>query len=244
MIQQGMTERNADLPAEKRMALRIGVHVGDVVVDEADLLATASTSRRGWRGSPIPAASPSQRMSGGRCRARWVRPSPMLGEGSGSRTSPRPFGSSGWRSPRSPRSTCPARHGPSMPPPELPSLAVLPFQNMSGDPDQEFFADGLVEDIITTLSKLTGLRVVARNSSFVYKGRVVDVREAGQQLGVRYVLEGSVRRASNRIRITTQLIDTARAHMSGRSATTGCWMTFSRYRTRSRSFSPRRCRSG
>ena len=93
------------------------------------------------------------------------------------------------------------------PSPEHPSIAVLPFQNMSGDPEQEHFCDGLVEDIITTLSKLAGLRVIARNSSFVYKGRSVDVREAAKHLGVRYILEGSVRKSGNRIRITTQLID-------------------------------------
>jgi adenylate cyclase len=92
---------------------------------------------------------------------------------------------------------------------EVPSIAVLPFANMSGDPEQEFFADGLVEDIITTLSKLMGLRVIARNSSFVYKGQAVDVREAARQLGVRYVLEGSVRRSGNRLRITAQLVDAA-----------------------------------
>ncbi len=92
-------------------------------------------------------------------------------------------------------------------PSEIPSIAVLPFANMSGDPEQEFFADGLVEDIITTLSKLAGLRVIARNSTFVYKGQAVDIREAAKQLGVRYVLEGSVRKSANRIRITAQLID-------------------------------------
>jgi adenylate cyclase len=91
--------------------------------------------------------------------------------------------------------------------PETPSIAVLPFQNMSTDPEQEHFCDGLVEDIITTLSKLAGLRVIPRNSSFVYKGRSVDVREAAKQLGVRYILEGSVRKSGNRVRITAQLID-------------------------------------
>lgn len=90
-----------------------------------------------------------------------------------------------------------------------PSIAVLPFANMSGNPEQEFFADGLVEDVITTLSKLAGLRVIARNSSFVYKGRAVDVREAAKQLGVQFVLEGSVRTSGNRVRITAQLIDAA-----------------------------------
>ncbi len=91
--------------------------------------------------------------------------------------------------------------------PDKPSIAVLPFTNMSGDAEQDYFCDGLVEDIITTLSKLAGLQVIARNSSFVYKGRSVDVREAAKQLGVRYVLEGSVRKSGNRIRITAQLID-------------------------------------
>ena len=91
---------------------------------------------------------------------------------------------------------------------------MLPFTVMSNDPEQEFFADGLVDDILTTLSKLSGLSVIARNSSFVYKGRAVDVRQVARELGVRYVLEGSVRKAGNRIRITAQLIDAATgAHM-------------------------------
>lgn len=92
-------------------------------------------------------------------------------------------------------------------PTEIPSIAVLPFTNLSGEREQELFADGLVEDIITTLSKLAGLRVIARNSSYVYKGRSVDVREAARQLCVRYVLEGSVRKSANRIRVNAQLID-------------------------------------
>src|SRR5437764_5171379 len=91
--------------------------------------------------------------------------------------------------------------------PEKPSMAVLPFQNMSGDPEQEYFADGIVEDIITALSRLRWLFVIARNSSFTYKGRAVDVKQIGRELGVRYVLEGSVRKAANRVRITGQLID-------------------------------------
>src|SRR5271156_1440891 len=90
---------------------------------------------------------------------------------------------------------------------DTPSIAVLPFQNMSGDSDQDYFSDGLVDDILTSLSKLAGLRVIARNSSFVYKGKSVDVREAAKHLGVQYILEGSVRKSGDRIRITTQLID-------------------------------------
>src|SRR5437763_4280049 len=96
-----------------------------------------------------------------------------------------------------------------LPLPERPSIAVLPFQNMSGDPEQEYFADGMVEEIITALSRFKALFVIARNSSFTYKGRAVDVKRVGRELGVRYVLEGSVRKATNRVRITGQLVDTA-----------------------------------
>ena len=96
---------------------------------------------------------------------------------------------------------------PNLPLPDRPSIAVLPFQNMSGDPEQEYFADGMVEEIITALSRFRSLFVLARNSSFTYKGRAVDVRQVGRELGVRYVLEGSVRKAGARVRITGQLID-------------------------------------
>ncbi|MBN9086172.1 MAG: CadC-family transcriptional regulator [Reyranella sp.] len=94
-----------------------------------------------------------------------------------------------------------------LPLPDNPSIAVLPFQNMSGDPDQEYFADGMVEDIITALSRFKSLFVIARNSSFAYKGKAVDIKQVGRELGVRYVLEGSVRKAGNRVRITGQLIE-------------------------------------
>ena len=94
-----------------------------------------------------------------------------------------------------------------LPLPDKPSIAVLPFQNMSGDPEQEYFVDGLVEDIITGLSRFKSLFVIARNSSFAYKGKSLDIRQVGRELGVRYVLEGSVRKAGNRLRITGQLID-------------------------------------
>jgi adenylate cyclase len=97
---------------------------------------------------------------------------------------------------------------PSLALPDKPSIAVLPFQNMSGDPEQEYFADGMVEEIITALSRIRWLFVIARNSSFTYKGQSVDVKQVGRELGVRYVLEGSVRKGGNRIRITAQLIET------------------------------------
>ncbi|MFC7396831.1 winged helix-turn-helix domain-containing tetratricopeptide repeat protein [Chelatococcus sp. GCM10030263] len=103
---------------------------------------------------------------------------------------------------------------PALPLPDKPSIAVLPFQNMSGDPEQEYFADGMVEDIVTALSRIRWLFVIARNSSFTYRGQAVDVKQVGRELGVRYVLEGSVRKAGNRVRITGQLIDaTTGAHL-------------------------------
>lgn len=102
--------------------------------------------------------------------------------------------------------------GVPLPLPEKPSIAVLPFTNMSGDPEQEYFADGLVEEIITALSKISKLFVVARNSTFIYKGQAVDVKRVGREQGVRYVLEGSLRKAGNRLRVTAQLIDAASGH--------------------------------
>jgi TolB-like protein len=103
---------------------------------------------------------------------------------------------------------------PSLTLPNQPSIAVLPFQNLSGDPEQEYFADGMVEDITTALSRMRWLFVIARNSSLTYKGRTVDVKQVARELGVRYVLEGSVRKASSRVRIAGQLIDgSTRAHL-------------------------------
>ena len=101
------------------------------------------------------------------------------------------------------------RAGEALPLPSKPSIAVLPFENLSGDREQEYFADGMVEEIITALSRFRGLFVIARNSSFAYKGRAVDIKQVGRELGVRYILEGSVRKAGSRVRITGQLIDTS-----------------------------------
>ena len=96
--------------------------------------------------------------------------------------------------------------------PDNPSIAVLPFNNMSGDPEQEYFSDGITEDIITALSRISALLVIARNSTMVYKGKAVDVKQVGREQGVRYVLEGSVRKAGNRVRVTAQLIDATTGH--------------------------------
>ena len=109
----------------------------------------------------------------------------------------------------------------AFPLPDKPSIAVLPFANMSGDPEQEYFSDGITEDLITDLSKISGLFVIARNSVFTYKGKAVKVEEVGQELGVKYVLVGSVRKARNRVRITAKLVDTTTGGTCGRNAMTG-----------------------
>ena len=103
---------------------------------------------------------------------------------------------------------------------------MLPFQNMSGDPEQDYFCDGMVEDITTGLSRIKWLFVIARNSSFTYKGRSVDVRQVGRDLGVRYVLEGSVRKAGARVRIAGQLVNALTGALFGRTVSTESWLTF------------------
>ena len=107
-----------------------------------------------------------------------------------------------------------SRMAPALTLPDRPSIAVLPFLNLSGDPEQDYFVDGVVEDIIAALSRMSWLFVIARNSSFTYKGRAVDVKQVGRELGVRYILEGSLRQAANRVRITGQLVDATTGHQS------------------------------
>jgi len=119
------------------------------------------------------------------------------------------------------------RQSEALPLPDKPSIAVLPFQNMSGDPEQEYFADGMVEDITTGLSRSKSLFVIARTSSFTYKGKAVEIKQVGRELGVRYVLEGSVRKSGNRVRITGQLVDAATVITSGRTDTRVHSKTFS-----------------
>jgi adenylate cyclase len=124
----------------------------------------------------------------------------------------------------------PGRRAESLSLPDKPSIAVLPFQNMSGDPEQEYFADGIVEDIITALSRFKSLFVIARNSSFAYKGKPVDIKQVGRALGVRYVLEGSVRKITGRVRITGQLIEasTGVGAMRMTDQRVSCYLTSSR----------------
>ena len=201
-IQRGMAERNASAPQGERIEFRIGIHVGDIIVEEGDIFGD---------GVNIAARLEGQAEPGGVCISddayRQVRGKldvdfDDLGEQELKNIAQR------VRVYR-------FRHGGTIstaPPalPDKPSIAVLPFQNMSGDTDQDYFADGMVEEIVTGLSRIKWLFVIARNSTFVYKGRSVDIRQVGRELGVRYVLEGSVRKTTGRVRITTQLIDAAK----------------------------------
>ena len=130
----------------------------------------------------------------------------------------------------------------ALPLPDNPSIAVLPCQNMSGDPEQEYFTDGMVEDIITELSRFRALFVIARNSTFTYKGKAADVRQVARELDVRYVVEGSIRKADERVRVTAQLIDAATGNHLGPSAMTGRWRMCSPSRKTSSAVSLRRWR--
>ena len=199
-IQEAQYDRNVDLPASERLDLRIGVHQGEVVVDNDDLLGD---------GVIVAARLEPLARPGGICISARVREDAEgkltfkaedLGEHELKNISRR------MRVFRV-LSREPARLEPPLP--DKPSLAVLPFTNMSGDIEQEYFADGVVEDIITALSRTGWLFVIARNSSFSYKGSSPDIRRVGHELGVRYVLEGSIRRAGERVRINTQLVAAA-----------------------------------
>ena len=133
----------------------------------------------------------------------------------------------------------------ALPLPDKPSVAVLPFDNLSGQPEETYFSDGITEDIITGLARFRSLFVVARNSSFAFRGKAIDLAEVGRKLGVSYLLEGSVRRAGDRVRITAQLIEAkTRSSSCGQNATTAASMTSSPYRTRSQRRSSRRWSGG
>jgi adenylate cyclase len=206
-VQHEMTRHNADLSSDNRIELRIGINVGDIVVEDGDIFGD---------GVNVAARLEALAEPGGICVAARVQEDAAgkldlafedLGEQQ-LKNIARPV-----RTFRVATGNKPVP-SPALPLPDKPSIAVLPFANMSGDPEQEYFADGMVEEIITALSRIRWLFVIARNSSFTYKGQAVDVKQVGRELGVRYVLEGSVRKGGNRVRITAQLIDaTNGAHL-------------------------------
>jgi adenylate cyclase len=207
-VQRGMAAQNADVPQEKKIEFRIGIHVGDIMIDDNDIFGDGVNIAARLEGIAEPGgvciSDDAQRQIRGKVEVAF---DDMGSQNLKNIAEPM----RAWRV-RIDSGSSPARPPVETAPlalPDKPSIAVLPFQNMSGDPEQEHFADGMVEDIITGLSRSKALLVIARNSSFTYKGKAVDIKQVGRELGVRYVLEGSVRKSGNRVRITGQLIDVA-----------------------------------
>jgi TolB-like protein len=199
-IQRGMAERNDAVTPEQRITFRVGIHVGDVIIEGDDIFGHGVNIAARLEGAADPGGVLVSRAVHDQVRDRLDLTFEDLGQREFKNIA-RPvrvyrLGIAGERHATSPLAL-----------PAKPSLAVLPFSNMSADGEQEYFADGMAEDIITGLSRLKWLFVIARNSSFTYKGRSVDVREVGRELGVRYVLEGSVRTSGKRIRVTAQLVE-------------------------------------
>ena len=203
-VQRGMAARNANTPEEIRIEFRIGIHLGDIMFDNDDIFGDGVNIAARLEGIAEP---------GGICISddaqRQIRGKVDIAfEDMGLQTLKNiaePMRA--WRMKLDGNPASAAAQPLALP--DKPSIAVLPFQNMSGDAEQEYFADGIVEDIITGLSQFKSLFVIARNSSFTYKGKAVDIKQVGRELGVRYVLEGSVRRAGGRVRLTAQLIEAA-----------------------------------
>ena len=211
--QAALAEANAGLSPDRQINFRIGVHVGDVMIKGGDLFGDAVNIAA--RLQTLASASGTCISGVAHDQVRKILPFAFADLGAqqvknieesvrafavtakGAATAAYPAGSL----------SAPPDNNRPFPLPDKPSIAVLPFENMSGDVEQEYFADGMVEDIITGLSRSKSLFVIARNSSFTYKGKAVDIKQVGRELGVRYVLEGSVRKAGNRVRITGQLVD-------------------------------------
>jgi len=208
-IQAAMAESNAGSPTDRRIELRIGINVGDIVVEDGDIFGDGVNVAARLEGLGEP---------GGICVSTRVQEDAagkldLVFEDIGEqqlKNIARPVRVYRVRGPNAAKDPS-ASVPPALSLPDKPSIAVLPFANMSGDPEQEYFADGMVEEIITALSRIRWLFVIARNSSFTYKGQAVDVKQVGRELGVRYVLEGSVRKGSGHVRITAQLIDATTA---------------------------------
>jgi TolB-like protein/class 3 adenylate cyclase/Tfp pilus assembly protein PilF len=202
-VQRAMPERNTSVASDSRIELRIGINLGDVIVEPDDLYGD---------GVNIAARIEALADAGGVFVSNTVHDHvrdrlPFLFEDLGEQQVKNITRPVRVYRVRDLSATAPSQTSPAPRLPDKPSIAVLPFVNMSGDPDQEFFSDGITEDITTALSKVRWFFVIARNSSFTYKGRATDVKQVGRELGVRYILEGSVRKAGGRVRITAQLID-------------------------------------
>ena len=205
-VQQGMAERNAATPDHQRIVFRVGINLGDVIIEDGDIHGDGVNVAARLEA----VAEPGEICISGTVRDHIGDRLDLAFDNLGDqdlKNIARPVRVYRVRLPSQAATTALSVEPLALTLPDKPSIAVLPFQNMSGDPEQEYFADGVVEDIITALSRIRWLFVIARNSSFTYKGQAIDVKRVGRELGVRYVLEGSVRRGGHRIRVTAQLID-------------------------------------
>jgi adenylate cyclase len=205
-IQRGMAGRNAAVLVDRRIEFRIGINLGDVIVEGDDIFGDGVNVASRLEGI----AEPGGVIVSSSVRDQVGNRLGLSFEDFGERTlknieRPVRVFRVGWEDGQTATHSGGAAEPLALP--SKPSIAVLPFNNVSGDPEQEYFAEGLVEDLITSLSKFPGLFVIARNSTFAYKGRIMDIRQVAKELGVRYVLEGSVRKAATRLRITGQLVE-------------------------------------
>jgi TolB-like protein/class 3 adenylate cyclase len=209
-VQHGMAERNTGTPEGERITFRIGVNLGDIIVEDGDIHGDGVNIAARLEGIAEPGGVCISEDAFRQVRGKVNAAFEDIGEQS-LKNIARPLRVYRYRAFPAAVTELPVA---ALPLPDKPSIAVLPFANMSGDPEQEYFADGMVEEIITALSRIRWLFVIARNSSFTYKGQSIEVKEVGRELGVRYLLEGSVRKAGQRVRITAQLIDaTTDAHL-------------------------------
>jgi adenylate cyclase len=204
-VQREMIARNTATPAERRIEFRMGINVGDIIIEDGDIFGDGVNIAARLEALAEPGGICLSAAAHEQVRDRIDLAFDDLGEQQVKNIA-RPVRTYRVALGASSRAAQPV--GAPLPLPDKPSLAVLPFQNLSGDPEQEYFADGMVEEITTAIARLPWLFVIARNSAFTYKGRAVDVKQVAHELGVRYVLEGSVRKAGNRVRIAGQLIDT------------------------------------
>jgi adenylate cyclase len=203
-VNEAMARRNVDVPEEKRIEFRVGINVGDIIIDEGDILGDGVNIAARLEGIAQPGSIFLSKAARDQVRDKVHIAFQDMGEQS-LKNIARPVHV--YRVGTHPLHAEAAERRPVLALPDKPSIAVLPFQNMSGDPEQEYFGDGMAEDIISALSRVKGFFVIARNSSFTYREKAVDIRRVSRELGVRYVLEGSVRRSGDRLRITAQLID-------------------------------------
>jgi adenylate cyclase len=207
-VQEKMAKRTAD-GTEPRIQFRMGINVGDIIIDGDDIFGDGVNVAARVENECEPSSVYLSGNAFEQVRGKTNFAFDDLGETALKNIS-RPvrlYAARITTTPSAASVNTSAEARKPLPLPDKPSIAVLPFQNMSGDPEQEYFADGMVEDIITALSRIRWLFVIARNSAFVYKRKAVDIKEVGRELGVRYVLEGSIRKSSTRVRITAQLLD-------------------------------------